>query len=1189
MYKAPHILVVEDSPTQALQLQSLLEAHGCRVTVARNGVRALERVAEEQPTIIISDVVMPEMDGYTLCQRLKSAPATQHIPLILVTTLSDARDVVRGLVCGADNFIIKPYDERFLLSRVRYALANIELRGQERVHMGVEVLLEGERHFITAARQQILDLLISTYEQGIRLNQELKHKHDELAKSNNLLASLFHFTAGLGEARSEAQVIEATLDRLMSFPQVSSAWLLLRDSLHPDEPWVLAGAAGLPEGAEVSGACPCVHAMASDQLRSACNMASCPTLGGVSASHASIPLIIACETVGVVNVTNQEREPWAEDDLEALTSLGQQLAVALGRARLFENLEKLVTERTKALRQSEALLHKVLDTLPVSVRVVDKEGVIILHNPESEQIWAGLGCQIGKPAPLGARWADSGELIAHEGQALVRAAHRGEAVRNDIIDIDSENGPRTLLQSAVPFMDEEGLQGAIVVDQDISAQRRADLELRVRNRAIEASVNAIVITDAKRPDQPIVYVNHAFERITGYQRDEVLGHNCRFLQGYDRDQHELENIRRAVTRHTEGHALVRNYRKDGSMFWNDLHIAPVSDAQGRVSHFVGVFQVVTANKRYQEELERAANYDGLTELPNRNLLSDRIGQAIVQAASRDEGFALALIDLDNFKYINDSLGHDRGDLLLKEVAKRLRSCLREVDTLARLGGDEFVLLRPQTDNQDQLQATLERMRELLAKPIQIEDQEHFAGCSIGLCFYPQDGGDASTLIKNADTAMYQAKDQGKNRVCRFTRRMTDELTARLILERGLRHALQNDELELYYQPQLDLRTGSMCGLEALVRWNNGGRLIGPNDFIPLAEETGLIKPLDYWVLRRACTQFVEWQAHGLPLPTVSVNLSVSTFQDPGFLAQVQAILESTGAPARGLMLEVTEHMLLHGSEAVLKTMAQLKNLGLQLSLDDFGTGYSSLSYLKRFPFDQLKIDRSFVTDVLSDPDAAELSKAIIGLGHTLGIRVIAEGAEFHEQMCFLAKAGCDEMQGYYYSPPLPGEACAHFLSQDKVVILPLRDTQDHEPTLLLVDKEPAILQSLSRELRQENWRILHADGTEKAMHELAAQSVDVVIADQHLQTMSGIEFLRCVKLLYPETVCIILSGYTELNTVLATVNEGAVFRFITKPWERAHMREQVRDAFRQAALLRELKTLRAEREGRGFDSPESPA
>jgi diguanylate cyclase (GGDEF)-like protein/PAS domain S-box-containing protein len=1183
MYANAEILVVEDSPTQATELQYMLEAAGCKVRVASNGREALEMVAVRKPTIVISDIVMPEMDGYELCRQMKSSAQTQAIPIILVTALSDARDVVHGLASGADNFIVKPFDQMYLMSRIRYFLVNLEFRNQERVQMGVEVVLEGERHFITSSRQQILDLLISTYEQGVRINQELQSKHDELARSNSLLNCLFHFTSGLTDAKSERNVIEAALRRLLEFPDALGAWLLLADADDPADPVRVAGAS-VREASYTSQAlkscakhCPCRHAWFHDKLNQPCNISDCPALADKPGStHASIPLQMGGEIIGMLNVVQCGAQPWSEESLSALASIGRQLVMALGRVRLFESMEQLVEQRTEALTKSEELLRKVLDNLPVGVFVTDQQGRLLMSNPESSLIWGGAHPSGAEGYGKYRGWlAESGKRITESEWSMMRAV-QGEVTRNEVIDIETFSGEhKTILNSAVPFLDASRvIQGAIVVIQDITEQRRRDMEIRIRTRAVEASINAVVITDNNKPDHPIVYVNPAFERITGYPADEVLGKNCRFLQGENRAQPELDSIRRALVAQEEGSALVRNYRKDGSEFWNDLRVAPVVNDRGKTSHFVGILHDVTERQRYQDELEHQANHDSLTGLPNRNLLNDRIGQAIAFASRSDSQFAVAFLDIDHFKVVNDSLGHGVGDQLLIEIATRLRAGVRDIDTVARLGGDEFIILLVDGMQLSEQISWLEGLKSSVASPIMLGDQEVVVSCSIGFCCFPSDGHDANTLLRNADTAMYQAKHQGRNRLCAFMPAMNEQVQMRLAMERETRHALQNEEFIVFYQPQLDLQSGRLCGLEALVRWNRSGTIVPPGEFIPLAEETGWIVAIDFYVFELVCKQLAIWRDSLSQDLSVAVNFSAISFAEGDFIERILGILKAQNIPAGWIKIELTETILTSDPDEVQQKMQGLCDLGIRFSIDDFGTGYSSLGYLKRFPFSQLKIDRSFITDILTDPDSASLARSMISIGHNLGIKVIAEGVEQLEQMSFLRTAGCDEMQGYYYSPPLPPLACMQFLKSGGPLNLPANIIDGLERYLLIIDDEPGVLSALRRALRLENYKLLTANSSSEALSLMATNPVDVVLTDLRLADTSGVEFLRRIKIIYPDAIRMVLSGTTEVSSILKAVNEGVIYRFITKPWEPEDLRNQLREAFQQRELHRENKHLR---------------
>ncbi len=574
----------------------------------------------------------------------------------------------------------------------------------------------------------------------------------------------------------------------------------------------------------------------------------------------------------------------------------------------------------------------------------------------------------------------------------------------------------------------------LLVHRTLIAIASAEEDLKLRDRAIESSTSAICITDNQAADNPIVYVNPAFERITGYSSQEVLGRNARLLQGSDLAQPELITIRAALHDQRPCHVVLRNYRKNGSMYWNELNISPVQNDAGLVTHYIGVHSDITAAKTHQDELARQANHDSLTGLPNRNLLWDRIDRACVRTQRYGDFAAVAFLDLDNFKIVNDSLGHSVGDHLLRAVAARLESSLRAMDTVARLGGDEFVLVLSDHKSAQSVSGELQRIVESFSQPFSVDDRDVFITASVGVALYPQDAKDPETLMKSAELAMYRAKESGRNAYRLYTADLQTRVTERLTLEGMLRRALERGELTLHYQPQVDLRTNRIFGCEALLRWNQPNLgMVGPAKFIPLAEETGLIVPIGAWVVRTACLQTRAWQNAGLPVITVAVNISARQFREANLLQLVAKILAETGLDPTQLELEVTESVIMHDAQHVIATLQAFRNMGVKLSVDDFGTGYSSLSYLKRFPVDRLKIDQSFVRDITADADDAAIAQAVITLGHTMNLRVIAEGVETPEQLAFLRTNQCDEMQGYLFGKPMPAHEFGKLLESGRTL------------------------------------------------------------------------------------------------------------------------------------------------------------
>jgi diguanylate cyclase (GGDEF)-like protein len=473
------------------------------------------------------------------------------------------------------------------------------------------------------------------------------------------------------------------------------------------------------------------------------------------------------------------------------------------------------------------------------------------------------------------------------------------------------------------------------------------------------------------------------------------------------------------------------YRKNGEIIWISENARAVYDEDGTLVCYEGTVEDITERKLYQARIEQQANYDTLTGLANRSLLNERLAHAIRAAASYGTRLAVVFVDLDRFKYINDSLGHHVGDELLRAMAERLKVTVRESDTVARLGGDEFVLLINGHGEPEAVAVVLERMLSDISQPWTIPQGDFNVTCSIGVALYPDDGKNADTLLKHADSAMYRAKEKGRNNFQFFTSELNALITERLELENKLRRALEREQFTLNFQPRVDLQSRRIIGLEALLRWNVPDQeTIPPARFIPVAEEIGLIVPIGKWVLHTACAQAKAWQDMGLPPLLVSVNVSARQFRQDNIVSTIADVLRETGLDASYLEIELTESTVMHDAEQFISMLGELSDLGVQIALDDFGTGYSSLSYLKRFPVDRLKVDRSFVQDIATDADDATIVRTIIALGHNLGLKVVAEGVETQEQIDFLRDNLCDELQGYFFGAPMPASEIVKLLKSE---------------------------------------------------------------------------------------------------------------------------------------------------------------
>ncbi len=693
------------------------------------------------------------------------------------------------------------------------------------------------------------------------------------------------------------------------------------------------------------------------------------------------------------------------------------LLVALG-AGLLLRAQRLNARAVEQLHDSEERYHGLYDTMGDGMLLRSPEGVVLDCNPAFCRM---LG--YAREELLGqttARFTPPGyEEVEAAANAQIEARNYSDEFEKEYLHRDGRH--RWVRIRAWRHATEEGKTvnywGLV---RDVTEQRQTLAQLELSRKIIESTSEAMLVTDAQ---ERILAVNPAFEKITGYPALEVIGQKPSLLSSGRHDAAFYHGMWEALkaSGHWEGEVWDR--RKNGEIYPKYLRINAIHElAGGAVLHYVGVFSDITERKKQEERIEHMAHHDALTGLPNRAALEIHLAAALAMARRNGTQVALLFIDLDNFKTINDSLGHHAGDLLLCEVADRLRSAIRESDQVARLGGDEFVVVVEGIKRSDAVAGVASKIIQAVGQPCLIEEQSLHTSPSIGISIFPDDGDSADVLMRNADTAMYYAKSSGRNNFQFFAEPMNTAANKRLHLESELWRALAENQLLLHYQPQVDLLSGRIVGVEALVRWNHPERgMISPADFIPVAEESGLILPIGHWVLLEACKQAKAWLDSGADMGDMAVNISAHQFKQPEFPASVRRILEETGLPPGRLELEITESAVMHSADSSVNVLVELKAMGVKLAIDDFGTGYSSLAYLRRFPIDRLKIDRSFVADLEGDQDAASLVSSIIALGQSLGLRLVAEGVETSGQADFLREKSCERVQGFHFFRPASAE------------------------------------------------------------------------------------------------------------------------------------------------------------------------
>ncbi|HZX33649.1 MAG TPA: EAL domain-containing protein [Rhodocyclaceae bacterium] len=1142
------ILLVDDSPDMIDVLGEILRPD-FRVKFALNGPDALALAQRDPPSLILLDVLMPGMDGYEVCRRLKDEASTRSIPVIFLTGSGDARDEQKGLEAGAVDYLRKPPNPPLVLRRVRLHLAlrnqslALEARVEERTRQLEQEISERERAEIALRESEEKFRAISASAQdGI------------VMMDNDGLVAYWNAAA--------EQIFGYTADEVLG------------RELHPllaPERFLEAYRQGFSRF-RINGEGPAVG--------KTIELVALRKGGGefpIELSMSAVRLDQGIFAVGIVRDISGRKQ--AEASLHRLNH-------ALRTISRCNEVLVHATEETRLLQDMCRTIVEVGEHRMAWVGYAEHDG------RKSVRVVARFGKEDGFLDLAQITWSDEPRGRGPTGTAIRTGtvqANQDFATNPHLAPWREEALKRGYAASiALPLMDESGTFGALTIyagvanafdDQEIAllAELASDLaygigalriraerdralkDLQLAAKVFEESKEGILITD---PDRNILAANRSFTAITGYSEAEVIGLNPRFLKSDRHDPSFYDDMWASINQTGQWMGEIWNRRKDGELFPALQSISAVRNGQGVVTHYLGILADITHRKESEERIRYLTQHDALTGLANRSLLVDRLDQAIIHARRSDRRVAAILLDVDRLKVINDSLGHGAGDQILLAIGQRLQERIRPGDTLARVAGDEFMVVLADVASENDVSTWARRLLGAVAAPMPIDGQEVVVTASLGVALFPKDGESAEILLKNADAAMYRVKELGRNSVQFYAPEMNARMLQRLELESGLRRALERQEFVLHYQPKVELMHGQVVGAEALIRWRHPSLgMVSPADFISLAEESGLIIPIGEWVIEAACRQLRAWQLAGLSDLKMSVNLSARQFQQDDLVEVLTRVLRENELQAQYLEVEVTESAVMQDPERTIAILGRLKSLGLRISLDDFGTGYSSLSYLKAFPIDTLKIDQSFVRDITEDPEDMAIAFAVISLAHSLKHYVIAEGVETESQLNVLRRHRCDQVQGYFFSRPLPAEEFAQLVLSGKTLAVDKSPGMDIERTLLVVDDEENILSSLRRLLRRDGYRILVANSAAAAFEMLALNDVQVILSDQRMPQMSGTEFLSRVKEMYPDTIRLVLSGYTELQSIADAINHGAIYKFLTKPWEDELLREHIRDAF----------------------------
>ena len=1240
----PTLLLVDDVPENLHELAEALKEQ-YRIMVANNGHKALELVqGSNPPDLILLDILMPEMDGYEVCRRIKATTIGTRIPVIFVSVVDCTVDKVRGFSIGGADYITKPFDIDEVRARIRTHLELsqlnqhfeqlIELRTAELKHLD-DIVSRSPVIAITwrnvdtwavdyvsanfarwgyqadelrSGKLKYVDLMHP--DDRVRIQAEvtryMSEGPDDYCQEYRIRHSDGHwmwiedFTRLTRDAQGNVISMDGLLNDITSRVNAEQA-------LRQRERQLRTIGDNLPDGyvfryqhrpddsthfEYISAGVEALHGLKPSQLLEDASL-MIAQLEPESLTRYVEGEANSARDLNTYRDTLSFKLPDGSKRSIAFQASPQRQAddsviwdgIAIDVTQQLENEHKLIL----LTRRAQALLE-----LPKASEVLD-EATFVQYGQALAQELTGSSIALTyfvTPDEKGIEWVssspktlarqqDAPRLLSEAGLWAEGLRQRKPVVLNDRLDTESSSfdGDASLLRLiSIPVIENDkvvmllgvGNKATAYTELDvetvqlissdlwrIAQHKRAEKKVVRFSRVLERSINEIYIFDSQ--SLRFIDVNKGARDNLGYSMPELE----RMVLADITPELSAEAFEalcaplRAGTKHRCDFSTTLR-RKNDSRYPVDVRLE-LSDDEPPL--FVAIINDLTQTHLMQEQITQLSHYDAVTGLPNQFFFEDLLSSAIVQAETQHYQIAVARLDIADFRTIDDSYGFEIGNQTLKIIANRLAKAAGSEAIVSRLAKDNFNIASPHINDAAEAERLAENLKMALIEPVILGEHEIHLEAKIGISFYPSDGLQANELVQRAGIALNHAKNDKLSSLCFFEREMNERLLSKITLTNDIRHAIDREEFELYYQPQVDLLTGKIIGAEALVRWNHPVLgFLPPSQFITLAEESGLILPLGDWILKRALSQTKKWMDAGLIDPSfmVAVNASAIQMQSDGLVDLIKQQLLETGLPARCVDLELTESLLMTN---VLETQALLKrfkDLGIHLSIDDFGTGYSSLAYLKQFSVDKLKIDKSFIDHVISDANDVIIVQATIAMAHSMGLKVMAEGVETEAQARHLRNLHCDQMQGYYFSRPCSYDEMVQLLRSGTTLNLPL---STEKPSLLLVDDEPNILSALKRSLRQEGYEILTANNAVEALELLANHPVMVVLSDQRMPKMLGTEFLSLVKVRHPRTVRMILSGYADLNTITEAINKGEVYKFHTKPWDDTELRNAIREAF----------------------------